>query len=213
MTTGGVYAYVTVPGFAAAQQATWGGATLAQRGDRMLIWWSYKDEAVTAFKVANPAFNIIHAPEFSCGTLFDFATTATVDDALYRRIGLAGGREYASYSSYDAQPFNLAGMGRTYDYIEMLNRIYVNGGVQKLIIGETGYDLVNAGPTRIPSLWEMHTRKTIPYGDRTGRVVGIVPWNAVFEVGHSENYGMVLPSGKTQLLKDYKAIRPRVPRV
>jgi hypothetical protein len=186
--------------FAATCQASWpSGQTNQQRVQAHLLWHSYRDEAVAEFIAANPGFSLIHAPEISSYTLLNSgcggACNSATDDVI-DQIAANGGRAYCSYSSYDTQ----GSAGGTYlATVRALLNI-----CQNLIIGEAGYDLLNAGNLQrnVDLFKALDQIRNVP------GVLGVIPWNAANPSSGSQKYGMFDMTGADQLLRFLGPIRP-----
>lgn len=186
---------------AQACQATFpAGQTNVQRLQAHLQWHAIRDSAVSDFVAANPTFNLIHAPEFNSYNLFNSGCGGFCDpntDTVLKQIALAGGRQYCSYSSYDSQgPANGT-------YLANVQAILATA-CTNLIIGEAGYDLLNAGGLRnnVELFKALDQLRTQP------GVLGVIPWNAVNPGNGSQKFGIFDTTGASQLLQFLGPLRP-----
>ena len=174
------------------------GQTNAQRVQAFLQWVSYKDAAIAAFIAANPGFNLISAPEFNnyaqfaggCGGYCNAAT-----DTLFDQIGIAGGRAYCSYSSYES----MSGPGSTY----ITNIRAILNACANLIIGEEGADLNTTAPAMIVNYFQ-----ALAQINSLSQVLGVIPWRFVDSAGSATAFGLFSASGAPQ---QYPLLGPLTP--
>ena len=179
------------------------GQTNAQRVQAFLQWVSYKDAAVAAFVAANPGFNLISAPEFSnfgmfasgCGGYCNGSTDTVLD-----QIGIAGGRAYCSYSSYDS----MSGPGSTF----ITNVRAILNTCANLIIGEEGADLDTTPPATIVNYFQ-----ALAQINSLASVLGVIPWHFVDSAGSATAYGLFTATGAPQQYPLLGGLRPARPAV
>lgn len=197
---GSVYRFSLDPAWAAGVIAGWpSGQTNQSRLAALLKWFSFKDEAVAEFVAANPSVSLIHAPEFSQYALFANPINGTngqpyytPNDSVLAAIKAAGGRTYASFSSYESQ-------GGAQGYI--LNDI--KSSIPNLILGECGRDLAIFTPKQAFDNFAILAQVRQQPG-----ILGIIPWNAASAVSSTEDYGFFDRTGAQHAIKYMGSLRP-----
>jgi hypothetical protein len=195
---GDVGSFALNPAFPAVCKATWpAGQTNAQRVQALLRWFSMKDAAIATFLVANPTFNVIHAPEFASYKLFRNGCNGNcvLNDNVWNQIRLSGGRQYCSYSSYDSE----GPPGGTF-LAEALEIIAT--GCNNLQIGEAGYDLNIYPPSAAIDLF-----KALFEINKTPGILGVIPWNFVGGQ-RGVDYGLFTTDGTPHIVNYMGPLRP-----
>jgi len=178
--------------------------TNAQAAAGLVTWFGYRDAAIATFLAANPGFNLIQAPEFNVYSMFNagchgYCTAAT--DTVLSQIGVAGGRAYCSYSSYDTQ----GGPGAA--YLASIQGILTT--CTHMMVGEAGYDLLTNSQATDIALFQGLAQVNAQAG-----VIGVIPWHYSDVASPPTEYGMVSHTGALQnvnLLGSLKPTRQTVP--
>lgn len=191
-------------GFAARCRATWpSGQNNRARVAAFLRWIGLKDAAAARFRAAHPGFDLVVAAEFNVVDAFARACPASHScdastDSVLDAIAASGGRDWCSWSSYDAQG---ASDGRYLAAAEDILKV-----CRHLIVGEGGYDQNLYSPAQTRALFvAMNQIRELP------GVAGVVPWHGFDAPGSPTRYGLWTPSGRPQVLDLLGPLKPQTP--